>query len=60
MNLQLGPIAAHVSHRLAWLRFGDGGPGFQVKDTRLHPLLFSQRGRGVQIGWLWLRVLPRT
>jgi hypothetical protein len=36
-------VTFHYVKGLFWIRFGTDGPGISVKDTRIHPLMFSQR-----------------
>ena len=43
-----------------WVRMGTNGPGLGWKDTRKHPLMFSERNgykRGMQVGWLRINYL---
>lgn len=51
------PLAMHSTRGLGWFRIF--GFGLHWKDTRIHPLLFSERysGRGWQIGHWRLRFL---
>lgn len=42
---------------LFWIRQGNYGPGFMIKDTRSHPLLFAQRKRkrpSLLFSWLYI------
>lgn len=53
-------MSFHICRGLFWVRLGFSGRGVVVKDTRRHPLTFSQRNgykRGIQLGWLWLELL---
>lgn len=60
MDLTLGPLCGHASPGLAWFRLF--GVGLHVKDTRRHPLLFSERegrARRLPLGPWSVRALPR-
>ena len=53
-DIRIGPLCAHVGAGRFWLRLWERGPGLHVKDADRHPLLFSQRGRGVRFGRWWV------
>lgn len=60
-HLRLG--LTRDSATLAWLNISPtatvarlGPVVLQVKDPKRHPLLFSQRGRGLLVGRWWLRL----
>lgn len=62
-RFDVGPLVGYLGARLAWVRLGERGPGLHIKDTRRHPLLFSQRNerRAIRFGpvWLgWLKAMP--
>jgi hypothetical protein len=59
-RFDLGPLVGYAGDGIAWVRFGEHGPGVSAKDTRGRHLLFSDRSgrRQLRIGWLQLRWLP--
>jgi hypothetical protein len=58
MNLTLGPLQAHLSRDITWVRLF--GFGVKVKDTRRVPPIFSERhGRTLRVGPLLVSACAR-
>ena len=58
MNIALGPVQAHVSRRLCWVRLF--GFGLKVADRAKARPLYSDRLHEVRIGRIGVRLLGRT
>lgn len=57
MSIDLGPLQAHLSRRLCWIRLF--GFGFKVADRAKVRPLYSDRLHEVRIGRIGVRLLGR-
>lgn len=58
MSIDLGPLQAHLSRRLCWIRLF--GFGFKVADRAKVRPLYSDRLHEVRIGRIGVRVFGRS